>query len=889
ARLSAKWTQTKALADYTAYVNYSELYNKWLTITPKVTSSTYPYLYLSGDFAAEVKYEDYYSSGDRPYAAGGFHLTVGCKDNNIVVSNGGLQRYGKTLSAYAGNGISGSCYGVTYAAPNSATFRVERHGDSLLYFVDGKKFCQVDYAHLPAVCQVNSYQNAGFGANNRVYADDFKVEYGCYTNVCGDGVVNTFLNPLINNIVPRPKIEECDLGALNGFPGSGCSTACKTATGPGVCSDGIDNDGDGTCDWNGCTVTINGQSEWLPADFSCQKNKDATDEANPKPECSDGIDNDGNGLVDFDGWDQGAAYRDSGCSSFVDESEKGGSLSWCGDGMIDFYLGETCDDGQNNSNTKADGCRTDCVPAYCGDKVKDTEEECDDGNKKDGDGCSITCKIEPKRDTCGNSEVGEGETCDDGNTEDGDGCSATCQIESTAPACSDGIDNDSDKLIDLEDPGCANAEDDDEFNPGEPACGNGVLEQGETCDDNNTVSGDGCSDSCQTEGQRKEPAVCGNGVVEDGEDCDLGDQNGAEDSGCSTVCLFAGTLINVKPGVLGDLTERLVENNETLRAIFDSPMMQFLQKDFFNNPQVEAVNENVVVPLLLVVAVANTVAALPTLGFLPYLQYIFTEPFRFLFYRRRKYGVIYNSLTKQPVDLAVVRLYNAETNQLTATKVTDSKGRYAFVTEPGQYYLKVQKENFIFPSDVLGERIRDHDYADLYYGAPVVLTSKEDAVNLNVPIDPNMVITPDKKILHANRLKKLRKVLAYFGPLLAFVSWIVSPTMVITAILIGHVVLFTLFRRLAGHWRPKSFGVIFDQKTKSAVKNAIVRLFDVEYNKLLATQVANSAGKYSFLVGPNNYYLTVASEGYQTYKSGPLDFSKGKEAVVDKDVGLKKV
>jgi len=35
--------------------------------------------------------------------------------------------------------------------------------------------------------------------------------------------------------------------------------------------------------------------------------------------------------------------------------------------------------------------------------------------------------------------------------------------------------------------------------PPAPVCGNGVLESGEQCDDGNTVSGDGCSSTCQTE------------------------------------------------------------------------------------------------------------------------------------------------------------------------------------------------------------------------------------------------------------------------------------------------------------------------------------------------------------------------------------------------------
>lgn len=39
-----------------------------------------------------------------------------------------------------------------------------------------------------------------------------------------------------------------------------------------------------------------------------------------------------------------------------------------------------------------------------------------------------------------------------------------------------------------------------EEEPPTPVCGNGVLEQGEECDDGNNISGDGCSATCETEG-----------------------------------------------------------------------------------------------------------------------------------------------------------------------------------------------------------------------------------------------------------------------------------------------------------------------------------------------------------------------------------------------------
>ena len=49
---------------------------------------------------------------------------------------------------------------------------------------------------------------------------------------------------------------------------------------------------------------------------------------------------------------------------------------------------------------------------------------------------------------------------------------------------------------------------------GGPVCGNGIVETGETCDDGNTVSGDGCSATCTTETSAV-PAIVGsmNGTI----------------------------------------------------------------------------------------------------------------------------------------------------------------------------------------------------------------------------------------------------------------------------------------------------------------------------------------------------------------------------------------
>jgi cysteine-rich repeat protein len=60
-------------------------------------------------------------------------------------------------------------------------------------------------------------------------------------------------------------------------------------------------------------------------------------------------------------------------------------------------------------------------------------------------------------------------------------------------------------------------------------CGNGVLDQGETCDDSNFTNDDGCNDHCRLE--------CGDGVVGENEGCD--DGNLLNDDACTATCTVA--------------------------------------------------------------------------------------------------------------------------------------------------------------------------------------------------------------------------------------------------------------------------------------------------------------------------------------------------------------
>lgn len=90
---------------------------------------------------------------------------------------------------------------------------------------------------------------------------------------------------------------------------------------------------------------------------------------------------------------------------------------------------EDCDvAGDEDDNGLADCADPMCAGAVaclaaCGNGRPELGEECDDGNRLDGDACESTCKLP----ICSNSIEDRGEQCDDGNLRNGDGCNATCQ------------------------------------------------------------------------------------------------------------------------------------------------------------------------------------------------------------------------------------------------------------------------------------------------------------------------------------------------------------------------------------------------------------------------------------------------------------------------------
>lgn len=107
----------------------------------------------------------------------------------------------------------------------------------------------------------------------------------------------------------------------------------------------------------------------------------------PGPRCGDGVIEPGVEQCDNGANRDGYVVSESSCAP--------GCLtpSRCGDGVIDAAFGEQCDDGVNDNSYG--GCSPECLLGpRCGDGVLDENEACDDGNRRNNDGCNVSCDVE---------------------------------------------------------------------------------------------------------------------------------------------------------------------------------------------------------------------------------------------------------------------------------------------------------------------------------------------------------------------------------------------------------------------------------------------------------------------------------------------------------------
>ena len=143
---------------------------------------------------------------------------------------------------------------------------------------------------------------------------------------------------------------------------------------------------------------------------------------------------------------------------------------------------------------------------------------------------------------------------------------------------------------------------------------------------------------------------------------------------------------------------------------------------------------------------------------------------------RRFWGMVYDSVTKQPLDPVIVKLLYADNNTAAQTSVTDLGGRYGFLARPGKFKIFAKKSNYAFPSQRITAG-NDGIFTDVYRGEFFELYSESEVIGPNIPMDPvNFDWNQKAKLKILNTypfwqlfFRKLVAVLFWFGFVLALI------------------------------------------------------------------------------------------------------------------------
>ena len=229
--------------------------------------------------------------------------------------------------------------------------------------------------------------------------------------------------------------------------------------------------------------------------------------------------------------------------------------------------------------------------------------------------------------------------------------------------------------------------------------------------------------------------------------------------------------------------------------------------------------------------------------------------------RKKPWGTVYDSITKQPLDPVYVSLINLEGAEV-ASSITDVDGRYGFLVEPGAYKVVPKKTNYTFPSRTLSNNLSDELYKDLYFG-DYLNVGKEEVIVKNIPMDSlsfdwNEFAKNKDKIFrfYSKRellVARLSNWLFSLGFTASAFALIVSPERFNLIIFALYIVIF-IFRRT--NFKQKARGRILDQNG-DPLSFALISVYSFETNVEIAHKAADQMGHYHILVPNGNYYVKI--------------------------------
>ena len=294
------------------------------------------------------------------------------------------------------------------------------------------------------------------------------------------------------------------------------------------------------------------------------------------------------------------------------------------------------------------------------------------------------------------------------------------------------------------------------------------------------------------------------------------------------------------------------------------------------------------------VSLVNVAFSLATLllafGYFPYLLVQLFLALQTLFGIRKMSktaGFVYNSFTKEPVPLAMVRVFN-ENDNVIWWDITDRNGYYLLPQlEEGIYRIDVVAKNYIFPSKVIFGKT-DFPLENVYHGKEFEIKD-EKIPSFAIPIDEEDLSRFEEIVgrflLRTKRVwKVLHIILFIFGLFLSlYVMWIMDVwwnyLIIASYIFAGLTLFFNLFNK------KDRYGQVLDENSEP-VEGAMIYLNEEGTGRVVSRRVTDRLGRYRFVVGSGVYNLAVMNSNLKLVDeegvSGIVVETKKEEVVTPK-------
>lgn len=254
--------------------------------------------------------------------------------------------------------------------------------------------------------------------------------------------------------------------------------------------------------------------------------------------------------------------------------------------------------------------------------------------------------------------------------------------------------------------------------------------------------------------------------------------------------------------------------------------------------------------------------------------------------RNEPWGVVYDSVTKRPLDPAYVIAKLKENIKSKGEAITDLDGRYGFLLAPGEYVIEANKTHYKFPSEKLKGRNKDELYENLYFGDPFRVR-EGGVVHYNIPLDPmefdwnEFAKKQDQVFQIYSKSQSIRlwvfNIIFYVGLVFSTLSMIYAPTLInilVVCVYLG-ILGFQIFWKVT-HKVTR----IVNKTTGMPIPFALVRVWLSGLNTVVKKTVADEFGRFYFLVSPGTYYITVEQKQpdgsyVEVSRTGDLNLKRG--------------